>query len=250
MAQQKGIIQIAGTLGGLNFYIRKGVPVVRKAGGGFSGKNIKNLPSMELVRKNSSEFGACSRVKKELNSALHPFLKNFKDVTLHGRMMRMLLQLKDLDVVSERGKRRVAQGLKKDAGQLLFKQFAFTPEWKGMGVNLQNGHFDLSTYTYALTDFVLDKSFLPKNATHLGIQLGVLVFDFEKLHARLFLSETDYLAPNTLATSLVLHPAQLPMQSGMCLVFVGIHSCQELNGTLHILKEQSYTGLEVAGVFI
>ena len=64
MATQKGIVSLVGTVGGVNFYFRKGKAVARKAGGGFSGKAIKTKASMMRVRENNSEFGHCSSVKK------------------------------------------------------------------------------------------------------------------------------------------------------------------------------------------
>lgn len=61
MAYQKGLIELEGTLGGLNFYIKKGKPMVRKSGGGFTAKAIKTKPSMVRVRESNNEFGQIGR---------------------------------------------------------------------------------------------------------------------------------------------------------------------------------------------
>ena len=79
MARQKGIIQLEGTLGDINFYFRKGKPVARKAGGGFNAKNIKTSATMVRVRENNTEFGNSSKVKKVFKLSLHPFLNAYKE---------------------------------------------------------------------------------------------------------------------------------------------------------------------------
>jgi hypothetical protein len=70
MAKQKSIIPLSGTLDGINFYIRKGTAVARKAGGGFNGKAIKNSPKMARVKENNTEFGHYSFVEKVFKDSL------------------------------------------------------------------------------------------------------------------------------------------------------------------------------------
>ena len=248
MARQKGIITIEGTLTGINFYVLKGVPVARKAGGGFNGKAIKTQPNMARVRENSSEFGHCSRVKKLLKDALDPFLMHYQDVSLHGRMMRMLTQIKDLDLISERGKRNVGQGLLHAAGKNILKNFVFTPQQSISHVMGKKGNFDRNDYTYRCTNVALQKSAFPSAATHAALTLGVLVFDFETLTPHLFLSETQMMEPGFQTASLVLQPKQLTSPNGMQMVFLGLTFYQEINGIKHVLKEQKNTGLEVVAV--
>ena len=69
MAKQGGMFPLDGTLGGINFYKRKGKWVARRSGGGFNGKAIKTKDSMARVRENGSEFGITSRAKKLLRMA-------------------------------------------------------------------------------------------------------------------------------------------------------------------------------------
>ncbi len=54
MAKVKSLIELKGTLSGLNFYTRQGVAVVRAAGGGFNGDAIRTKPSMLHVRENGN----------------------------------------------------------------------------------------------------------------------------------------------------------------------------------------------------
>ena len=103
MAKVKGIIQMNGAIGNINFYIRKGVPLARKAGGGFTSDAIKTKESMLRVRENGSEFKGCMQSVQFFKMGLQPFLSTFKDGTLHQRLVSLFTKLKDLDFVAARG---------------------------------------------------------------------------------------------------------------------------------------------------
>jgi len=81
VAKVKSIIALNGTLGGINFYKRKGVPVARQAGGGFNGEAIKTKASMVHVRENGSEFKGCMQTVQFFKMGLQLFLSTFKDGT-------------------------------------------------------------------------------------------------------------------------------------------------------------------------
>lgn len=150
MATQKGIIPLVGTIGGINFYFRKGKAVARRAGGGFNGKAIKSKPSMVRVRENNSEFGDCSRVKKAFRIALTPFLSRYKEGTLHGRMMQLFQGIKDCDTSSVRGSRKIGVGITTVAGFALFKKFQFTPKCDVSVVVPMNGIYDAVACVYSV----------------------------------------------------------------------------------------------------
>ena len=144
MARQKGLFKVTGTLGGVNFYVVKGIGYARAAGGGFNGKAIKTKPSMVRVRENASEFGHCSSTKKAFRLALLPLFDPPKSSTLHRRMMGLFIGLKDLDGNSPRGERRVAQGVSTAKGKRLLKTFVFVPECQATGFVVPQSTFDWS----------------------------------------------------------------------------------------------------------
>ncbi|HMC00283.1 MAG TPA: hypothetical protein VKN14_04500, partial [Flavobacteriaceae bacterium] len=173
MARQKGLMKFSGTIGDLNFYVTKGVGYVRKAGGGFNGEAIRNKPSMQRVRENASEFGHCSTIKKQYRLALQHFLHDYKDPKLHGRMMTLFTKIKDLDTISERGQRHVGHGIKASTGKRLLKHFKFTPTGL-LDRLLANSSFSWANQTLSIVKLELKSSLFPKDATHIGLQLGVL----------------------------------------------------------------------------
>jgi hypothetical protein len=248
MARQTGIIKLEGTLDGINFYIRKGKAVARKAGGGFTRESIKNSSSMERVRENNTEFGDCSRVKKCLKASLHPFLHLYKDVELHARMMRVLHQIKVCDTVSVRGKRQVGNGIATPMGEMLFRKFVFTPKRSVSNTLMGSVFFDWDSFSYTVSEFAVKNVRFAKSATHFEVCVGVLCFDFATLEYQLYMGSPLLIGRDYDADTFSLSPADLPVGSGKQFAFVGLKFYQEVNGVRYLLQEESAIGLEIVGI--
>lgn len=248
MAKQTGIIKLEGTLGDINFYTRKGKPVARKAGGGFNGEKIKNSPTMVRVRENNTEFGDCSKVKRCLKASLHPFLYQYKDVELHARMMQVLQQIKVCDTVSVRGKRQVGIGIGTPMGELLFRNFAFTPKRSVTETLMGSGFFDWDSFSYTVSQFAVENVRFAKSATHLEFSLGVLRFDFATLDYKLFMGDPLLINRNYDADTFSLSLTNLPVGNGKQFAFVGLKFYQEVNGVLYLLQDENAIGLELVGI--
>ena len=241
MAKQKGIIPLVGTLGGINFYMRKGKPVARKAGGGFSSDSHKKGKNMERVRESNSEFGDCSRIKKRFKDCLFAYIGMQKDEDLQGRLMQLFLKIKDCDTTSERGKRQVSLGLQYAEGKKLLTEFAFTP----FNPDFLQGVYDAVTYTYSITNFDYNQLKYPNGATHLEIHFGVMVFDFEVLKATLFSSAPISISKGTPLTNFSLSPTDEPSGNGIKIAVLAYRYKQELNGEVYALKDKVAYGLRV-----
>jgi hypothetical protein len=248
MAKQTGIIRLEGTLGEINFYFRKGKAVARKAGGGFNRESIKNSPTMERVRENNTEFGDCSKVKKCLKASLHPFLHQYQEGELHGRMMHVLQQIKACDAVSVRGKRNVGAGIGTPEGELLFRKFVFTPKRSVSKTLMGSGTFDWDTFSYTVARFAIKNVRFPRSATHFEVCVGVLNFDFETLDYKLFMGAPLLIGRDFDASTFSLSPRDLPVGSGRQFAFVGLKFYQQVNGVLYLLQDDGAVGLEVVGV--
>ncbi len=244
MATQKGILPIEGTLGGVNFYYRKGKAVARKAGGGFNGKAIKTKPSMVRVRENSSEFGNCSKVKSAFRIALSPFLNYYKDGTLHGRMMHLFQEIKKFDHNSLRGSRTVGRGILTTEGLTLFKNFMFTPKCNIDVIVPMNMSYDFSSCVYDVVDFDITLVRFPKSATHMELQFGVLGIDFETPIYKLFMATPLVLEKGVEVDAFTMAPEELPDSGLHQFAFIGIAFYQELNGVKYILREDGTIGIK------
>lgn len=124
MATYESIIKIKGAVGDLVFYNLNGKNVVRKKSG-FNKTAFKKNPSYEKVRQNSSEFGHCSKVGKIIRNSLSAYIKKAGDPLLYQKFAKLMTEIKDLDAVSERGKRTVENGLPTEAGKKLLREFQF-----------------------------------------------------------------------------------------------------------------------------
>ncbi|SFN36230.1 hypothetical protein SAMN05421594_2346 [Chryseobacterium oleae] len=124
MATYESLIKINGSVGDLVFYSLNGKNVVRKKSG-FNKTAFKKSPSYEKVRQNSSEFGHCSKAGKMIRSCIESYTKEAGDPVLYQKFAKLMTVIKDLDTVSERGKRTVQNGLLHPEGLKLLKGFRF-----------------------------------------------------------------------------------------------------------------------------
>ena len=122
MATYESVIKITGAVGDLVFYNLNGKNVVRKKSG-FNKTAFKKSPSYEKVRQNSSEFGHCSKIGKVIRKSLEIYIKESGDPLLYQKFAKVMTAIKDLDTVSERGKRTVELGLKTEEGRKLLREF-------------------------------------------------------------------------------------------------------------------------------
>lgn len=251
MAKQKGILHLEGTLGGINFYMRKGVAVARRSGGGFSGKAIKSKTSMVRVRENGSEFGAASRVKKLLRLSVQDYLLHSIDGTLHGRMMTLVQEIKVCDLTGERGSRSVWTGLQSPSGSKLITDFLFTPKQDVLCLlNTVPVLTDLGGMcTFSTVPF--HERIFKKSATHLIFTYVVVDYDPENGSFKRYAAEEFTVAkadePNTPLPFLI---ADLPAAYRFPMAFLAVQFYESCNGKLVVLKEQGMTGLRCLGNWV
>ncbi|MBB6369875.1 hypothetical protein [Chryseobacterium shigense] len=124
MATYESLIKIKGSVGDLVFYSLNGKNVVRKKSG-FNKTAFKKSPSYEKVRQNSSEFGHCSKAGKTIRSCIEKYIKEIDEPLLYQRFAKLMTAVKDLDTISERGKRTVQNGLSVKEGISFLREFKF-----------------------------------------------------------------------------------------------------------------------------
>lgn len=173
MATYESFIKINGTVGDLVFYNLNGKNVVRKKSG-FNKNAFNKSPSYEKVRQNSSEFGHCSKIGKIFRQCLEPYIKECNDALLYQKFAKLMTEIKDLDSISEKGKRTVKVGLCTEPGMQMLQSFQF-----GNIMSLEN----CVTVSAGLWDCSL---VLDKNISIDEIVVETLCIDFEKYLAQQF----------------------------------------------------------------
>jgi len=246
MAKVKGIVELNGTIGALNFYTRKGVAIVRAAGGGFNGAAIKNKPSMLRVRENGSEFGGCMQDLKLFKQGLSSYLCLFRDGMLHQRLVSLFTKLKDLDLSSERGKRCVRIGLQNGQGKELLQQYVISSGGNFRDLLNQPYTFD---WVSGLTLVNFKGGFLPftSGATHLEVGVGCLAINFEAKTFSFSKSEFVYLDTDNTGTVVVPIPS-VALDAGIQVGVVFCRFVQKVNGVYYPFKSENSLVLDVVGV--
>tara|TARA_R110000850_G_scaffold199977_1_gene326163 strand:+ start:71774 stop:72520 length:747 start_codon:yes stop_codon:yes gene_type:complete len=243
MARVTGPFKITGTIDGMNFYQDGGENYARKAGGGFDGDAIKTKDSMVRVRENASEFGHCASVKSVFMRALHPYLSKLKGRKLHSSMTSLFVQIKNLDPVSDRGVRRVAQGLTTTDGRNLLLTYSYPERFTVDQVLGNRFVVDPVTHSCSCADFNVKGIGFPEYATHVGLLYGVVVMDFEGIQAKLFLAEAYYIAKNDASPSITLSPVTAPTGTGVRIAVMGVRFYQEVNGVMTKLEAKRGVGV-------
>ncbi len=223
-----------------------GVPTARAAGGGFSGEAIKTSPNMVRVRESISEFAACSKVNKAFKRAIILFLIGYKDGRIHSRLMQLFLKLKNLDAISERGKRQVSQGMATAEDILLFKNFDFTPKRSALLPCTYD--FDWDSLSFHVSGFFADSAGFPENADYLEVVLGLVCFDFETHAYTSIMAAPMVIARDFAGSSFSISISELPSGIGTMFAMVRVSYYQSVNGIRFLLLGDRAFGLEVVGV--
>jgi len=248
MAKAKGMIQLEGTFDGINYYMRKGKWVARKAGGGFNGETIKNDLSMVKVRQNGSEFGAVSKMVKAFKTGIAPllFLNTFPE--LHGRLMRLFTAVKNEDLVSERGSRTFEVGLDSVNGRRLMTGFRI-PEDKTMFEKLiSKVRFDWSTATLQFCAKKEELFTFSKKVAAVSIQVGILKLGTDGAGCVLTLSEIVFVS----AEEALPEHLNVPLTEAVTdrsLAIVSMHLYERIAGELQPLPLKKAFTMEVVSVF-
>lgn len=199
---------------------------------------------MVRVRESNTEFGHCSRVKKLFKDSLFPFLGKQRNEELQGRLMQLFIKIKNADPVSERGKRQIGLGLQHPDGKALLDGFCLTP----FCLPTDNGSFDTATTTYTFDGFAPKQLKFMAGATHLELQLGVIVLDLAEHTAALFSSAIVRVPKNGGAEAISLAAVVPAEVSGICIAVLHYRFSQEVNGSFYGFQEEKAFGIKVVAV--
>ena len=193
MATYESIIKITGAVGDLVFYNLNGKNVVRKKSG-FNKAAFKEKPSYEKVRQNSSEFGHCSKIGKAIRKSLDTYVKAAGDPLLYQKFAKVMTEIKDLDMISERGKRNVENGLKTQEGKKLLQAFRFGKIKNiASGIVTENQMLNLNESDPTHKAVVLTIKLNSENYTTEVIEEIVFLNELQKVDFQKHFSEEDFL---------------------------------------------------------
>ena len=248
MAQQKGIIKLNGTIGGITFYKSQDGYLAREKGG-VSAERIANDPNFQRTRENGAEFGRAGKAGKLLRNSIRAMLQNASDSRMVSRLTKRMVEVIQLDITNTRGQRNVIDGEAE-----LLEGFEFNISGK-LGTTLYapfSGTIDrvAGTLTASIPPFVpINMLAAPGGSTHYKIVSSGAVINFEN-ETFVMDSQTTGILPwdsvETAAISLV--NTVTANSTEPLFLALGIEFYQEVNGQMYPLKNGAYNPLALIKV--
>lgn len=248
MAKIDGIVEIQGTVKGVTFYRTKDGMLAR-AKGGISKKRMKTDPAFQRTRENGVEFGHNAKMGKLLRNSAISLLQLAKDSRVSSRLSQSMSQIKNLDLVSDRGQRQVSIGIQTVNGQKVLKGFDFNNK-ATMGAVFK-GELDLDPVTGVVVLPNLNPTFhltVPAGTTHVSLSMAVSKVDFELAEYKTRYSNKENIPVTAAMSTYTLTPSEIPAGTGNSIYFFLIEFFQEMNGTQYPLKNNSYNMLTILEV--
>ena len=238
MAKFEGIFEIQGTLKGMTFYKSKDGLLIRGKGG-VSKKRIKTDPAFQRTRENGEEFGHCARMGMLMRKSVSNSVSLAKDHRVSSRLAQALSKVKNLDLVSIRGQRKVHIGIGSAEGKSVLRGFNFNKGSAFNSVFREAYELDAASGSVTILDFNpgLNLS-IPQGATHCSFSTTISSVDFEmgvydtKQGPKTNFPIVDALMDITLS-------CVMPTANGSIFYYFLIEFFQELNGAQYPLKKNS-----------
>lgn len=248
MAQQKGIIKLDGTIGGITFYKSQDGYLAREKGG-VSADKIANDPAFQRTRENGAEFGRAGKAGKLLRTSLRALLQNAADSRVVSRLTTEFVKVIQADATNPRGERNVIDG---EAEML--QGFEFNINGK-LGATLYAPYtatIDRPTgaLTVAVPAFIpLNMISAPGGSTHYKIISAGVEVDFEN-ETYVVDENSSAILPWDATASAVLNLANAVTAASTHPLFLvlGVEFYQQVNGTMYPLKNGNYNALAIVQV--
>ena len=245
MARLNGLVKFEGTLDNLTFYKSADGHFVRTKGG-VSKNRIMNDPAFVRTRENGMEFGSIATSGQLLRNSLGTLVFRAKDSKLTSRLVNVMGQIKNLDSVSARGARNVAEGLNSSTSTSILEGFDFNARATFGSVLNSIVSVDTTTGTVSVAAYnPLEQMRSPEGATHFSLQVGFLRIDFATGAYELTQSPEEVYPLTNGMISPVLTPASVPTTTGTGMHFILIEFFQEVNGSQYMLNNGAFNVLNL-----
>lgn len=248
MAQQKGIIKLDGTIGGITFYKSKDGYLAREKGG-VSGERIANDPNFQRTRENGAEFGRAGKAGKVLRTSLRALLQNASDSRVVSRLTTEMVKVIQADATNPRGQRNVIDGeaellqgfefnINGKLGNTLYAPFT-------SNIDRPSGALTVDIPAYVPINMIA----APGGTTHYKLISAGVEIDFE--------NETYVVADNssailpwdaTATAALNLSNNVTPASTKPLFLVLGVEFYQEVNAQMYPLKNGAFNALALVKV--
>lgn len=243
MAKFDGIFEIQGTLQGMSFYKSKDGLLIRKKGG-VSKSRISSDPAFQRTRENGSEFGHSAKMGQLLRKSVANMLSLAKDSRLSSRLLQSMTRIKNLDDTSDRGARKVWNGIQNTTGKQVLRGFDFNSSSPFNSVFRGQYELDAATGAVSIVDFNPSTNLsIPQGATHASMSVAVSSVDFELDNYGTTYSGKENFPLTNGVLNFTLTPSAMPGGTGVLFFYFMIEFFQDLNGMQYPLKNNSHNVL-------
>lgn len=248
MANQKGIIKLGGTIGGITFYKTKDGYMAREKGG-IDAKRFHSDPAFRRTRENAQEFGHSGVMGSLFRRAFRPLIGGGADGRLTARLVKKLMEIVKTDMVNKRGERVVMEG---DLKLLEGFDFNIKSSLKNTVLQQYNVEWDRTTgeCKLAFNPFVAEETIAaPEGTTHYRLVLGAASVDFLNQVYELKL-DRSVIAPwdENEVVDLELTTSLMPNSTQPVFIAMSVEFYQEVNGANYLLNNGSYNATSVVKV--
>lgn len=246
MAKLSSIFKFEGSLDDFTA-IRKSGFLKRK--GGLSKERIAADPKLIRVRENNLEFGNVSKASKLLRLTFIDIKRYIPHQNANYRLVSLLNAVKNLDLTSMRGLRKVALGIGNQEGKTILTGFSFNP--KRSLSNAMSRSYDLDT----ITGNINVSNLIPNIDIHIKQRADVVGFksywatiDFANGLSKVSISEEIKVALNSNQHQVKLcHPAP-PSGEGTHIHVLLIIYYQTVNGKDYLLQNMDSNVADIISV--
>jgi len=248
MAQQKSILKLKGTIGGITFYKSKDGYLAREKGG-VDASRIANDPGFARTRENGAEFANSASAGKLLRDTVRVLGKNASDGRVTARLTQMMAQIKNMDEANIRGERSAAEGLAKEEAKALLNGFNFNQNATLGSVMHSPFSVDAATGEIKISTLVPQNDIsLPSGATHVILKSGFASINFMTGESEMTVSDPIRIAIDETVQEVSLKPATAPEVVGTHIYLFSIDFVQSVNNVDYTLNNNSYNVLAIVGI--
>lgn len=248
MAQQKSILKLKGTIGGITFYKSKDGYLAREKGG-VDASRIANDPGFARTRENGAEFSNAASAGKLLRDAVRVLGKDASDGRVTARLTQVMAQIKNMDEANARGERHVGEGMAKDEAKELLNGFNFNENavlgavlYTPFSVDAATGEIKIAALTPQ------NDISLPSGASHVILKSGFASINFLTGESEMTVSAPVRIATDAAAQAVSLKPAAAPVVDGTHFYLLSIDFVQSVNNADYSLNNNSYNVLAIVGI--
>ena len=248
MAQQKSILKLKGTIGGITFYKSKDGYLAREKGG-VDASRIANDPGFARTRENGAEFSNAASAGKLLRDAVRVLGKDASDGRVTARLTQVMAQIKNMDEANARGERHVGEGMAKDEAKELLNGFNFNENAVLGAVLYTPFSVDAATGEIKIVALTPQNDIsLPSGASHVILKSGFASINFLTGESEMTVSAPVRIATDAAAQAVSLKPATAPAVDGTHFYLLSIDFVQSVNNADYSLNNNSYNVLAIVGI--